>query len=158
MALVLFDVGLRNALIGREQSVMIIYILSISISIWMMFGVSKKTMKKMEVARLKGWLNKKLDEKNWIWDISAFVDYDGPVLERDRLRRLRVLDKLHYVIPAIGSVLADILGKTNVFNLVGLVLIYLGIAFISAIAQNIGEIRQLELWEILEGKELGYVN
>lgn len=157
MALVLFDVGLRNALIGREQSMMVIYILSISISTWMMFGVPKKTMKKMETARLKGWLNKKLDEKDWIWDIVAFVDYDGPVLERDRLRRLKITDKLHYVMPAIGSVLADILGTTNAFNLVGLILISLGIAFISAIAQNIGEIRQLELWEILEGKELGYV-
>jgi hypothetical protein len=155
MTLVTLDVGVRNASIGESENMTMFYYFSILISVVLMLNHPRNTMKKMEKARVNGWLKKQLDEKEWTWN-PVYVNLDGPIAERKAVGKIKILEKLHYIMPGITSVISSIVGRTESFHVVGFVFIYLGIIFVGEVGRMSGILQQLKIWQIEEGKSLSF--
>lgn len=158
--MMLFVAGFMHIL--NDGQVFTLVFMSVLLSFFIIFRRSHRELERWELARQKGLLECCLDEENWTYDddpaksgiIWFALSRAGKtaVEQRNSLKWLKRLEKLHYLIPGIMISFRRAFGHEEI--VIGVLLITLGLVFTSVLPGSLGTYLKIREWEREKGKPI----
>lgn len=128
-------------LISNQPVTLLLAMTGCLISISLAFHDSKREAERWELARRKGFLRRYLDEENWMFDNDPIkmstIKLDLAATEKtveqqkNSLKRLMWLEKLHFLIPAIMIAFRRAFGHETI--ILGALFITFGMMFVNSV-------------------------